>query len=84
MPAGKSLAIVGPSGSGKSTIARLLYRFYDVQVCHCSIEQEASCNIDFALTMREVGRAACQSDIEMRDFTQHEERIECECGMKGG
>ncbi len=28
---GKTTAIVGPSGAGKSTIARLLYRFYDVQ-----------------------------------------------------
>ena len=27
---GGSLAIVGPSGAGKSTIARLLFRFYDV------------------------------------------------------
>ena len=31
IPAGHSLAIVGPTGAGKSTIARLLYRFYDVQ-----------------------------------------------------
>ncbi len=30
VPAGTSLAIVGPSGSGKSTIARLLFRFFDV------------------------------------------------------
>ncbi len=30
IPAGGKLAIVGPSGSGKSTIARLLFRFYDV------------------------------------------------------
>ena len=29
-PAGARLAIVGPSGAGKSTIARLLFRFYDV------------------------------------------------------
>jgi ATP-binding cassette subfamily B protein len=29
-PPGGTLAIVGPSGSGKSTIARLLFRFYDV------------------------------------------------------
>ena len=30
LPAGHTLAIVGATGSGKSTIARLLYRFYDV------------------------------------------------------
>lgn len=30
VPAGKKVAIVGPSGSGKSTIARLLFRFYEV------------------------------------------------------
>ena len=28
---GEKLAIVGPSGAGKSTIARLLFRFYDVE-----------------------------------------------------
>ncbi len=30
MPPGHTVAIVGPSGSGKSTIARLLFRFYDI------------------------------------------------------
>jgi ATP-binding cassette subfamily B protein len=30
VPPGATLAIVGPSGAGKSTIARLLFRFYDV------------------------------------------------------
>ena len=37
IPHGKRLAIVGPSGSGKSTVARLLYRFYDVQKGSISI-----------------------------------------------
>src|SRR5262249_47378915 len=31
-PPGAKIAIVGPSGAGKSTIARLLFRFYDVDV----------------------------------------------------
>jgi ATP-binding cassette subfamily B protein len=31
VPPGGTLAIVGPSGSGKSTIARLLFRFYDIE-----------------------------------------------------
>jgi ATP-binding cassette subfamily B protein len=30
VPPGHTVAIVGPSGSGKSTIARLLFRFYDI------------------------------------------------------
>jgi ATP-binding cassette subfamily B protein len=30
VPSGATVAIVGPSGAGKSTIARLLFRFYDV------------------------------------------------------
>jgi ATP-binding cassette subfamily B protein len=37
IPAGKTVAVVGPSGSGKSTMARLLYRFYDVQQGHILI-----------------------------------------------
>jgi len=38
VPAGKTLAIVGPSGAGKSTIARLLFRFYDIQGGQISID----------------------------------------------
>jgi len=30
VPANATVAIVGPSGAGKSTVARLLYRFYDI------------------------------------------------------
>jgi ATP-binding cassette, subfamily B, heavy metal transporter len=30
VPAGATVAIVGPSGAGKSTVARLLFRFWDV------------------------------------------------------
>jgi ATP-binding cassette, subfamily B, heavy metal transporter len=38
VPAGSTLAIVGPSGAGKSTIARLLYRFYDLNEGRITID----------------------------------------------
>jgi ATP-binding cassette subfamily B protein len=38
IPAGHTLAVVGPSGAGKSTIARLLFRFYDVNSGHILID----------------------------------------------
>ena len=38
IPKGKKYALVGPSGSGKSTIARILFRFYDVNNGHIKID----------------------------------------------
>ena len=40
VPPGHTVAIVGPSGSGKSTIARLLFRFYDVQQGAVEIDRQ--------------------------------------------
>jgi ATP-binding cassette, subfamily B, heavy metal transporter len=38
VPPGSQVAIVGPSGAGKSTIARLLFRFYDVDAGSIEID----------------------------------------------
>lgn len=45
VPAGKKVAIVGPSGAGKSTIARLLFRFYEVDEGCISIGGKALTDI---------------------------------------
>ena len=52
--AGTKVAIVGPSGSGKSTIARLLYRFYDVDSGRITIDGH---------DLREVTRASLRSQL---------------------
>jgi ATP-binding cassette subfamily B protein len=38
VPPGAKLAVVGHSGAGKSTLSRILYRFYDIQGGHVTID----------------------------------------------
>ena len=40
VPPGATIAIVGPSGAGKSTIARLLFRFFDVDAGAIEIDRQ--------------------------------------------
>ncbi len=53
VPAGRTLAIVGPSGAGKSTIARILFRFYDIQSGSVTIDGQ-----DIAAVTQQSLRAA--------------------------
>ncbi|MEO7243142.1 MAG: ABC transporter ATP-binding protein/permease [Variovorax sp.] len=55
IPAGKTVAVVGPSGSGKSTMARLMYRFYDVQQGRISIGGQNIRSVTQASVRRAIG-----------------------------
>ena len=55
IPAGHTLAIVGPTGAGKSTIARLLYRFYDVQAGRICIDGQDIARVTQASLRAQIG-----------------------------
>jgi len=55
VPAGQAVAIVGPSGAGKSTIARLLFRFYDVQEGRVTIDGHDVRNVTQASLRSAIG-----------------------------
>ncbi len=52
---GATVAIVGPSGAGKSTIARLLFRFYDVNAGSIEIDGEDIRNVTQDSLRRAIG-----------------------------
>jgi ATP-binding cassette subfamily B protein len=54
-PPGATLAIVGPSGAGKSTIARLLFRFYDVDAGSIEIDGQDIRNVTQDSLRRAIG-----------------------------
>ncbi len=53
--AGQTLAIVGPSGAGKSTIARLLFRFYDIDRGRILIDGQDIRSVDQASLRNAIG-----------------------------
>jgi ATP-binding cassette, subfamily B, heavy metal transporter len=55
VPAGRKLAIVGASGAGKSTIARLLFRFYDVDQGRICIDGEDLRDYTLESLRRQIG-----------------------------
>src|SRR5438045_3160504 len=52
---GATIAIVGPSGAGKSTIARLLFRFYDVNAGSIEIDGQDIRDVAQASLRRAIG-----------------------------
>ena len=52
---GEKVALVGPSGGGKSTIARLLFRFYDVQSGSILVNGQNIRNVDLDSLRARIG-----------------------------
>lgn len=52
---GEKVALVGSSGSGKSTIARLLFRFYDIDQGHIRIDGQDIQQVSQASLRRAIG-----------------------------
>ncbi|HIG40637.1 MAG: ABC transporter ATP-binding protein/permease [bacterium] len=51
----QTVALVGPSGAGKSTIARLLFRFYDIDSGSIKIDQHNIEDLDLASLRQAIG-----------------------------
>ncbi|MEX2453121.1 MAG: ABC transporter ATP-binding protein/permease [Rhodospirillaceae bacterium] len=52
---GRKVAIVGPSGAGKSTVARLLFRFYDVDAGAIRIDGQDITEVTQVSLRKEIG-----------------------------
>lgn len=52
---GEKVAVVGPSGSGKSTLVKLLFRFYDPDAGHISIDDQDIASVTQASLRRAIG-----------------------------
>jgi ATP-binding cassette, subfamily B, heavy metal transporter len=55
IPAGSTTAVVGHSGSGKSTLSRLLFRFYDINAGHITIDGQDLRDIEQASLRKAIG-----------------------------
>lgn len=55
IPAGTTTAVVGHSGSGKSTLSRLLFRFYDINSGHITIDGQDLRDITQASLRKAIG-----------------------------
>ena len=42
---GQTVAVVGPTGAGKSTLSRILFRFYDIQNGHVTVDGQSLTDI---------------------------------------
>ena len=52
---GEKVAVVGPSGSGKSTLVKLLFRFYDPDAGHISIDDQDIASVTQTSLRRAIG-----------------------------
>jgi ATP-binding cassette, subfamily B, heavy metal transporter len=70
VPAGTTVALVGPSGAGKSTIARLIFRFWDVDAGAIEIDGQDIRNVTQDSLRRAIG-VVPQDTVLFNDTIQY-------------
>ncbi len=70
VPSGQKIAIVGPSGAGKSTIARLLFRFYELNSGRILIDDQDISQVTQA-SLREAIGIVPQDTVLFNDTIFH-------------